>query len=129
MAKVHKVFKKTLLTLCQAQFDDTANNDEPASEIASTVAGAMLIKKKYIGLMAFLGELYGFDTIKAEIMISCLERLFVKVDEEKLECFAKLMTSVGYKLDHEKGSDDHDHLAHIWEDVYSMADRAKSSKE
>ena len=40
----------------------------------------------------FIGELYKNKVIKGAIMISCLERLFLHTDEEKLECFAKLMT-------------------------------------
>lgn len=56
-------------------------------------------------------------------MIECLEKLFVKADEEKLECFAKLMTTVGDKLDGEKAVEDHDHMVQIWEDIYCMANR------
>ena len=126
LAKVHKIFKKTLLALCESHFDDTAESGDSAADMADTDEEAIMIKKKYIGLMQFIGELYRVDIIKGKIMISCLERLFVRADEEKLECFAKLMTTVGDKLDHEEGIEDHDHLEHIWQDVNSMAGRPRT---
>jgi len=125
LAKVHKVFKKTLLALSQAEFEkiEAANDDNVSEEEARQT------KKWYIGLMQFIGQLYKFDVIRGYIMISCLEKLFVKADEEKLECFAKLMTTVGDKLDHEEATDDHEHMVQIWKDTYSMANRKSSNSE
>jgi MIF4G domain len=79
------------------------------------------LKRQSIGLMQFIGELYKLQLIKHSIMIGCLQRLLFSValpplpnmdsstgsspnhlstvDEEKLECFIKLMSTIGEKLD------------------------------
>ena len=99
-----KAFKKLLLTRCQAEFEE-----EMSKKIAKAVAGIDdvdeqayhegLIKKKYLGHMRFIGELYKGDLIKLEVMLFCLGTLLEGYEEEKIECFAKLMTTVGFPLE------------------------------
>jgi len=71
--------------------------------------------------MQFIGELYKNQVIKGAIMINCLERLFLHTDDEKLECFAKLMTTIGERL---HAHEDEPEMHKLWDHVYSMADRA-----
>jgi len=115
-----KLFKKLLLTRCQQEFEiDTAH------KIATAIEGvddkeeqeyhANLVKKQYLGHMRFIGELYHFDMIKIDIMLFCLESLLTgevaeeekkenkdddeEADEEKIECFTKLMSTIGDSLE------------------------------
>ena len=175
LANVNKQFRRTLLALCEAQFENTDNTtgnetatgasetnpkqgeeeqEEESSqnidkeqksvnkdgEDAKTLESsdkevdaadaeykASIAKKKYLGLMQFIGELYKLNMIRPKIVVYCLQQLFVKDDEEKLECFVKLMTTIGEGLDKEDSI--RDQLEHIWDDVYSMAGLRKTTGE
>ena len=123
LAMVHKSFKKTLLAQCQAQFEEN-DREESLENLPEDPAERdyqlTILRKKYVGLMQFIGELYKNQVIKGSIMISCLERLFLHTDEEKLECFAKLMTTIGERL---HAHEDEPEMHRLWDHVYSMADR------
>ena len=120
---LHKSFKKTLLAQCQAQFEEN-DREESLENLPENPAEReyqlTILRKKYVGLMQFIGELYKNKVIKGAIMISCLERLFMHTDEEKLECFTKLMTTIGERL---HAHEDEPEMHKLWDHVYSMADR------
>jgi translation initiation factor 4G len=105
ISKQFKPFKKDLLVQCQAEFEtDTAHKIAKATEGITDPDDieyhSTLIRKAYIGHIKFLGELYLRDVVKLAIMLYCLEELLkVETDEENLECFAHLMTTMGEKLD------------------------------
>jgi MIF4G domain len=106
LANIHKQFKRTVLKLCQEQFEATKTLDKPISDNATSstlAASSVLARKKSIGLVIFIGELYVMGLIKANIMISCCERLLVPTDEEQLESFCKLMTTIGKRFHQELG--------------------------
>mmetsp|Transcript_21158 Transcript_21158/g.29638 ORF Transcript_21158/g.29638 Transcript_21158/m.29638 type:complete len:892 (+) Transcript_21158:386-3061(+) len=143
-----KNFKKLLLEQCQKEFEQ-----EIETKIKIAIEGiadqeeieyhAAIVKKHYLGHMRFIGELYKGDLIKLKIMLYCLQALLptdspeesksnMEVDEEKVECFAKLMTTVGYSLDqqyHKLRSlgkvDSHDQLMECWKKVEIMAEIRK----
>ncbi|KAL3941737.1 MAG: hypothetical protein SGBAC_003949 [Bacillariaceae sp.] len=105
IAKKFKPFKKELLTQCQKEFQK-----DTAKKIAETTKGitdkteveyhTMLIRKGYLGHMKFLGELYKRDVVKLSSMMHCLDELLQEDEnEDSLECFAELMTTMGAKLD------------------------------
>uniref|UniRef100_A0A7S1GLC7 MI domain-containing protein n=1 Tax=Cyclophora tenuis TaxID=216820 RepID=A0A7S1GLC7_CYCTE len=99
-----KAFKKMLLTRCQQEFEE-----EIPTKIAKAIEGvedkeeqdyhSKIVKKKYLGHMRFIGELYKVDMIKNDIMLWCLKTLLQDFEEEKVECFAQLMTTIGYSLE------------------------------
>ena len=97
-----KLFKKILLTQCQKGFETdmslstaTTTTDPEEQQYLVTIH-----KKKYLGHMKFIGELYKGGMIKIEIMLWCLTTLLDNVKEdEKVECFCKLMSTIGYKLE------------------------------
>lgn len=108
-AKKGKVFKKMLLDRCQQEFEQNS-----ATKIAEALKGiddqeeqayrAGIVKKHYVGHMRFIGELYKVDLISIKVMIHCLPSLLIEnmdedVDEEKVECFVKLMTTIGASLE------------------------------
>ncbi|EED94252.1 eukaryotic translation initiation factor eIF4G, partial [Thalassiosira pseudonana CCMP1335] len=107
--KKGKKFKKILLQRCQDEFEtETSAKIEAATKDITDeeeiAYHANLLKKHYLGHMRFIGELYKGDMISIKIMLFCLPQLLMgeapkTVDEEKIECFAKLMTVIGSSLE------------------------------
>jgi hypothetical protein len=120
LASVHKTFKKTLLAICQDQFEETDKEPELPADMDPAEKKYQLgfSKRKSIGLMQFIGELYKMKLIKGGIMIGCLQRLLVHDDEEQLECFAKLMTTIGQRLE---DYDEEPEMIALWKQIYQLA--------
>ena len=149
--KKGKTFKKKLLERCQIKFESdtsikiaeaTKDLDQESEEYEMKVN---LIKKHYLGHMRFIGELYKGDLISVKIMLSCLPQLLsveentgskkdnntskqTLFDEEKLECFAKLMTVIGSSLERQSlamqnvgKKDAAESLAECWKTVEVLA--------
>ncbi|KAL7517265.1 hypothetical protein ACHAWX_002199 [Stephanocyclus meneghinianus] len=148
--KKGKVFKKILLDRCQTEFEtETSVKIEAATRDVTDKEEyeyhANLIKKHYLGHMRFIGELYKGDLISIKIMLFCLPQLLQgdepskaniengkdlrgKLDEEKVECFAKLMTVIGSSLEKQSEAmknvgktDAADSLAECWKTVEILA--------
>jgi len=153
--KKGKKFKKLLLERCQQEFETNtaekiadATKDVEDEEEKAYKAG--LVKKHYIGHMRFIGELYRADLISIKIMLFCLPALLEgettfseetgasstseekkdsdEIDEEKVECFAKLMTTIGSSLEQQSmamksvgKTDAADKLEECWATVERMA--------
>jgi translation initiation factor 4G len=99
-----KAFKKMLLSRCQQEFEENINKKvekaiEGVDDTEEKEYKAGLVKKKYLGHMRFIGELYKGDLIRLDVMLFCLKTLLEAYEEEKVECFAKLMTTIGYPLE------------------------------
>ena len=139
--KKGKKFKKILLERCQSEFEkDAATKVKEATKDITDDEEIQyhsnLIKKHYLGHMRFIGELYNGDLISIKIMLFCLPTLLKgesedpsgDVDEEKIECFAKLMTVIGSSLEQQSEAmrsvgktDVADSLAECWKTVEIMA--------
>ena len=100
-----KKFRRLLLERCQAEFErdhsqiikrlESMDEEEKERELAK-------IRKVYIGHMFFIGALYKQELLKESIMHHCVQELFGDPDEpdnEKIECLAKLLTTIGKQLD------------------------------
>lgn len=145
-SKKGKKFKKILLERCQTEFEtDTATKIKEAtkgSDDKDVIAyHSTLCKKHYLGHMRFIGELYKGDLISIKIMLFCLPALLKgededssseEVDEEKIECFSKLMTVIGSSLEQQSQamrsvgkSDAAENLAGCWRLVEIMAGKRK----
>eukprot|EP00581_Thalassiosira_minuscula_P010352 CAMPEP_0183702842 /NCGR_PEP_ID=MMETSP0737-20130205/811_1 /TAXON_ID=385413 /ORGANISM="Thalassiosira miniscula, Strain CCMP1093" /LENGTH=925 /DNA_ID=CAMNT_0025929519 /DNA_START=277 /DNA_END=3054 /DNA_ORIENTATION=- len=144
-SKKGKKFKKILLTRCQHEFEtDTATKIKEATKGITNEEEieyhANLIKKHYLGHMRFIGELYKGDLISIKIMLFCLPALLKgenedssnEVDEEKVECFSKLMTVIGSSLEQQSEAmksigkaDAAESLAECWKIVEIMAGKRK----
>ena len=155
-AKKGKRFKKMLLEQCQKEFEqDTDTKIQTATKDIEDEEEreyhAALVKKHYLGHMRFIGELYKGDLISIKVMLACLSSLLEgdvaptsgktdeekkgdkddsdnDVDEEKVECFAKLMTTIGSSLEQQSEamksvgkSTAADSLAICWRTVEIMA--------
>lgn len=104
-----KPFKKQLIDQCQGEFE-TDPSEKIAAATATTKTGKpmddeekeyqkMLIRKSFVGHIKFLGELYLRDVVKLTVMIYCLSELLKdETNEENIECFVHLMTTMGEKL-------------------------------
>jgi translation initiation factor 4G len=130
IAKQFKPFKKDLLAHCQQEFEiDTAhkiaNATEGITDPEEIEYHSTLIRKAYIGHIKFLGELYLRDVVKLAIMTHCLDELLKdETDEENLECFAHLMTTMGEKLD---GHAKQNNKPFDWEQVHQLRNSSKIS--
>lgn len=139
-SKKGKKFKKILLERCQSEFETDAATKVKEATKDITDADEIeyhtnLIKKHYLGHMRFIGELYNGDLISIKIMLFCLPTLLKgesddsgDVDEEKIECFAKLMTVIGSSLEQQSEAmrsvgktDAAQNLAECWKAVEIMA--------
>lgn len=142
-----KKFKKMLLTECQKEFETDTN-----TKIAKAIEGLKdeeekelnkaLVKKHYLGHMRFIGELYKGDLISIKIMLMVLPQLLEassdegeEIDEEKIECFAKLITVIGLILEQQSiglrdigKSDAYESLSQCWDRVEAFAGKNKDLK-
>eukprot|EP00578_Thalassiosira_sp_NH16_P020243 CAMPEP_0181087994 /NCGR_PEP_ID=MMETSP1071-20121207/6556_1 /TAXON_ID=35127 /ORGANISM="Thalassiosira sp., Strain NH16" /LENGTH=964 /DNA_ID=CAMNT_0023169893 /DNA_START=444 /DNA_END=3338 /DNA_ORIENTATION=+ len=145
-SKKGKKFKKILLERCQTEFEtDTETKIKEATkdiiDKEEIEYHAAIIKKHYLGHMRFIGELYKGDLLSIKIMLHCLPALLKgdnkeepsdDVDEEKVECFSKLMTVIGSSLEQQSGAmksigkaDAANSLADCWRTVEIMAGKRK----
>ena len=145
-----KKFKKMLLIECQKEFEQdtetkTAQAIEGIEDEEERQNKASLVKKHYLGHMRFIGELYKGELISIKIMLMCLPALLEGelspqdktengIDEEKVECFVKLMTVIGMSLELQsvalktKGKvETFNQLGQMWQSVENLA-ASKGSK-
>ena len=111
-------FRKLLLTVCQHEFDNRESyfqdlcNAKCVDEKAATATennkdeARMLAKKKMLGNVKFIGELGRLDLLNEARLHKCIKTLLEKRKDEKysdmsddLECFCKMIPSIGLKLD------------------------------
>ena len=60
------------------------------------------LKKRSLGNIRFIGELYKFNMLTESILHDCIIKLLMAADEESLELMCKLLSTTGFKLDHDK---------------------------
>ncbi|KAI9910581.1 hypothetical protein PsorP6_010408 [Peronosclerospora sorghi] len=85
----HKLFRHVLLHHCQASFDHAVQEQH----------AVMLLKRKRLGHMRFVGELYNHHVIRGRIMHECIGRLFRAGTSDALECLCTLLTTMGKALE------------------------------
>lgn len=114
------VFKKRLITQCQREFEKhrdnelIKNNSERLKEIEDETDEAkkeelktnyelesFKIRRRAVGTVHFIGELYKIEMLTAKIMVSCVNHLLdpAMCSEETLECLCKLLTTIGKRLE------------------------------
>ncbi|XP_072428568.1 eukaryotic translation initiation factor 4 gamma 1-like isoform X1 [Chiloscyllium punctatum] len=112
-------FRKLLLNRCQKEFekdkDDDAVIDKKQKEIDAAVMSeekARLqeelkdardkARRRSLGNIKFIGELFKLKMLTEPIMHDCIVKLLKNHDEESLECLCRLLTTIGKDLDFEK---------------------------
>ncbi|XP_072442871.1 eukaryotic translation initiation factor 4 gamma 3-like isoform X8 [Chiloscyllium punctatum] len=112
-------FRKLLLNRCQKEFEkdkaDDVVNEKKQKEIdatAKTEERSRLqdeleeskdkARRRSIGNIKFIGELFKLKMLTEAIMHDCVVKLLKNHDEESLECLCRLLTTIGKDLDFEK---------------------------
>ncbi|CAH0703535.1 unnamed protein product [Spodoptera exigua] len=132
-------FRALIISRCQNQFE-TDKVDEQILKLENELAACTdPLKKKELQLMIdeenrrvrmrsvgnvrFIGELYKLKMLTPKIMDYCMKYLIDKVEEEKLECLCKLLTTIGEQVESEPNTQ----LDNIFKKMKEIVDR-KSSK-
>jgi len=109
-------FRTLLLQRCQYEFkkdymedldkqkyeDDLSkaeSDDEKKNITAEFEAQEMKLRRRSLGNIRFIGELYKIGMLQSKIMHECIRKLLEQTDEESLECLCRLVTTVGQALD------------------------------
>ena len=108
--KIH--FKKILLNRCQYEFEAGEFLDERESARAKKSC-KIKAKRRYLGNIRFIGELFKLKMLTEPIMHDCIGKLLSKKtdpqsaehDGESLECLCCLLFTIGKDLDHGKNKD------------------------
>lgn len=114
------VFKKRLITQCQKEFEkhrdnevvknnaerlkeiDDEKDDEKREELKSNFEmESYKIRRRAVGTVHFIGELYKIDMLTSRTMQLCISHLLdpSMCSEETLECLCKLLTTIGKRLE------------------------------
>ncbi|KAJ8332711.1 hypothetical protein SKAU_G00425000 [Synaphobranchus kaupii] len=112
-------FRKLLLNRCQKEFErDKVDDDvferkqkELESAASSTEREHLQeeleeakdkARRRSIGNIKFIGELFKLKMLTEAIMHDCVVKLLKNHDQESLECLCRLLTTIGKDLDFEK---------------------------
>uniref|UniRef100_A0A7N4V7T9 Eukaryotic translation initiation factor 4 gamma 3 n=1 Tax=Sarcophilus harrisii TaxID=9305 RepID=A0A7N4V7T9_SARHA len=112
-------FRKLLLNRCQKEFEkDKADDDvfeKKQKELEAATApeektrlhdeleeAKDKARRRSIGNIKFIGELFKLKMLTEAIMHDCVVKLLKNHDEESLECLCRLLTTIGKDLDFEK---------------------------
>lgn len=110
-------FRATLLTKCQKEFhsdytvdcgyniliedankEETEEKRKELTDLANYKLGKA--KRRSLGNIRFIGELFKLQMLTESIMYDCIERLLKQdSDEENIECLCRLLTTIGKELD------------------------------
>lgn len=119
-------FKKTLITKCQNEFQnhvivdeakvaeklhpllqkiEEANDpDKKAEYQANYEEEERKLRRRSVGTVRFIGELFKMGMLTPNIMMTCVASLLDRNSEDKLECLCKLLTTIGARLEDKKNN-------------------------
>ncbi|XP_023948132.2 eukaryotic translation initiation factor 4 gamma 3 [Bicyclus anynana] len=131
-------FRGLILSRCQNQFmtkktdeqvlklekeledcDDPAKKKELLEQLSEE---QRRVRKRSVGNVRFIGELYKLKMLTGKIIIYCMTYLVDKMEEEKLECLCKLLTTIGQQVEKESK----DQLDVIFKRLHAIAFRKTS---
>ncbi|XP_047203198.1 eukaryotic translation initiation factor 4 gamma 3 isoform X6 [Girardinichthys multiradiatus] len=112
-------FRKLLLNRCQKEFEKDKADDVVFERKQKELDSAALAtererlqeeleeakdkaRRRSIGNIKFIGELFKLKMLTEAIMHDCVVKLLKNHDEESLECLCRLLTTIGKDLDFEK---------------------------
>ncbi|XP_073512178.1 eukaryotic translation initiation factor 4 gamma 3 isoform X3 [Phyllobates terribilis] len=137
-------FRKLLLNRCQKEFekdkadDDVFEKKQKDLELATTQPEEKTrlqeeledardkARRRSIGNIKFIGELFKLKMLTEAIMHDCVVKLLKNHDEESLECLCRLLTTIGKDLDFEKAKPRMDQYFHQMEKI--VKERKTSSR-
>lgn len=126
-----KAFRSRLLGRCEEEFNVDRvkelelirNNNELTAEMKEEQE--IITKKRYIGHMRFIGEIYMKDLIKKVTIESCIDELKTSTDEDTLVCLVKLIQTIGAKF--ETKSSGKAKMAEYFKTIETMSQNADMS--
>lgn len=111
-------FKRLLLNKCQEEFErgereqEEANRAEEESEAKQSEEEReekrIQARRRMLGNIRLIGELYKKKMLTEKIMHSCIQKLlgqYQNPDEEDVEALCKLMSTIGEMIDHPKAKE------------------------
>uniref|UniRef100_A0A8C5X9U6 Eukaryotic translation initiation factor 4 gamma 1 n=1 Tax=Malurus cyaneus samueli TaxID=2593467 RepID=A0A8C5X9U6_9PASS len=115
-------FRKLLLNRCQKEFEKDKDDDEIFEKRQKEMDDASApeekarmkdeleeardkARRRSLGNIKFIGELFKLKMLTEAIMHDCVVKLLKNHDEESLECLCRLLTTIGKDLDFEKECD------------------------
>ncbi|KAK9237864.1 hypothetical protein V1525DRAFT_425904 [Lipomyces kononenkoae] len=102
------LFRKYLLSKCWKVGDETAEGNGNTEVLTEEYYKAAAIKRKGLGLVRFVGELYILDMLSEKIMHRCIQNLLVAhPSEEEVESLCGLLRTIGAKLDNDRFHREH----------------------
>lgn len=141
----HAQFKKALITKCQEEFNNHVENDvgidqklkplrqnvEDATDLDQRAEYMTVLeeeerklRRRSVGTVKFIGELYKIDMLTTKIMSWCVNTLLRQQTEDKLECLCKLLTTVGQKMEQKTGDMKNYHsLAEYFKTMQMIVDK------
>uniref|UniRef100_A0A5B7A8W8 Eukaryotic translation initiation factor 4G n=1 Tax=Davidia involucrata TaxID=16924 RepID=A0A5B7A8W8_DAVIN len=111
-------FKRLLLNKCQEEFErgereqEEANRAEEEGEVRQSEEERekkrIRARRRMLGNIRLIGELYKKKMLTEKIMHSCINKLlgqYQNPDEEDVEALCKLMSTIGEMIDHPKAKE------------------------
>lgn len=112
-------FRKLLLNRCQKEFEKDKDDDEVFEKKQKELDAATLpeektrlndelveakdaARRRSMGNIKFIGELFKLKMLTEAIMHDCVVKLLKNHDEESLECLCRLLSTIGKDLDFER---------------------------
>lgn len=140
-------FKRKLITQCQKEFEKHhTDKEQNASELEESKKKAAegeedkteelnelqyeleekdaRIRRRAMGTIRFIGELFKHEQLTCKIMYTCINILLSEemLDEEALECLCKLLTTIGGRMEKDSVQDSVG-LQYYFERLQDIADR------
>ncbi|XP_021719816.1 eukaryotic translation initiation factor 4G-like isoform X2 [Chenopodium quinoa] len=113
-------FRRLLLNKCQEEFErgereeqeankaDNEGEDEPKQSEAVREEMRLKARRRMLGNIRLIGELYKKRMLTERIMHECIKKLlgqYQNPDEENIEALCKLMSTIGEMIDHPKAKE------------------------
>ncbi|XP_053624819.1 eukaryotic translation initiation factor 4 gamma 3-like isoform X2 [Plodia interpunctella] len=133
-------FRGLIISKCQAQFiaekvdEQILKLEKEISECTDPAKKKELqlmlveeyrrVRMRSVGNVRFIGELYKLKMLTAKIMVYCMNHLIEKLEEEKLECLCKLLTTIGEQVE----SEVKDQLDNVFKKMQDIISDRKNNK-
>lgn len=130
-------FKRVLLNKCQEEFlrgereQAEADIEEEDGEVKLTPEEReekrVKAKRRTLGNVRFIGELYKSNMLTERIMHECIKKLlgeYEPPEEEDIEALCKLMSTIGHLIDHPKAKE---HIDAYFDRMHRLSNSQKLS--
>lgn len=127
-------FKRLLLNKCQEEFEREQEENDEMNKVGEIKLSAeegeakrITARRRMLGNIRLIGELYKKKMITEKIMHVCIKKLlgqYQNPDEEDIEALCKLMGTIGEMIDHSKAKD---HIDAYFEMMAKLSNNMKLS--